>query len=160
MTVPSWSYAFLKARRSSEAALECVTFFHPMIQTFRIVKNDVDIISRGDTFKRSWFQCAVINDNDEPARATMTVPNLGIGRDIGWELRKIVGPLRVTLEVLSSADLENPIYRAPGLLLAKIKINQNNITGDLTRHDYSTETFGKVLVTPAKFPSLLRAYQG
>lgn len=150
---PAWTAAFLKARRSASPMLECLTFFHPMIETFRIVKNDVSIVSRGDTFNRSWFELAVINNNDQQPRATLSVPNLP-SRKLAFELRKLVGPLKVTIEVLSAANLDEPFYVAAELMLKKIKINANTITGDLVRHDYGSESFGKIVVSRTKFPSI------
>lgn len=154
MTTPSWTAAFLKARRGSSAMLECLTFFHPTIQTFRMVKNDRDIISRGETFNRSWFDVAVINNNDQQPRAALTVPI--INSPLAREVMKLNGsPLKCTIEVLSSAHLDEPFYIAAELLLTKIKIIPNqSMTGDLTRHDYGAEAFGKILVTQARFPAI------
>lgn len=153
MTLPSWSAAFLKARRSSTPILECLTFFHPMMETVRIVKNPVEIVSRGDTFNPSWFELAVINSNDQQPRASLTMPNLP-SRRLGLALKGLVGPLKCTIELLSAAQLDEPFYTAAELMLKKIKIGRTTISGDLVRHDYGSESFGKILVSRAKFPSI------
>lgn len=152
--LPSFAQAWLQARETSEAALCLVTVHHPMIETFRLVKNTEDVVSRGDTFSASFFELDIINDDDQPPRATLTIPN--VDRAIGIELRKLTGPPEVTIEVVASAHLDEPIYRAARLELRAITIDPLAISGELVRADYGTEQCGTVRITPSRAPALFR----
>jgi hypothetical protein len=154
MPLPSFAQAWLQARETSEAGLCLLTIHHPMMETFRLVKNTASIVSRGDTFAASYFDLDVVNDDDQPARATLTIPN--VDRSIGIELRKLVGPPEVTIEVVGAAHLDEPIYRAARLEVRNISLDPLTISGDLVRHDYGAEICGTIKITPARAPALFR----
>lgn len=155
MVLPSFAQAWLQARETSEAALCLLTIHHPMIETFRLVKNTVNIVSRGDIYNASYFDLDVINDDDQPPRARLTLPN--VDRSLGIELRKLVGPPEITLEVVGSAHLDQPIYRAARLEARNISLDPLVISGDLMRHDYGSEQCGTIKITPARAPALFRS---
>lgn len=154
MTLPTFAQAWLQARESSEAALLAITIYHPMMETYRFVRNTADVVSRGDTFTACTFDLAILNDNDQPPRATLTFPN--VDRIIGIKLAEIVGPPQVTIEVLASAHLDEPVTRAARLKLKNVSVDPLVLTGDLTRGDDGTETCGTIRVTPARCPALFR----
>lgn len=154
MPLYSWDQAWLQARASADAALCLLTIYHPMMETFRFVKNTEDVVSRGDIYSACYFDLNILNDNDQPPRATLTFPN--VDRIIGIRLAKIVGPPQITLEVVSSAHLDEPIYRAARLKLVDVDIDPLVLTGTLMRADEGTETCGTIRVTPARCPALFR----
>lgn len=149
-----WDQAWLMAMESPDAMLFFLTVYHPMIETFRMVRNNVDIVSRGDTYHKSWFQIDILNDNDQMPKAQIAIPN--IDRTISIELQKLIDPAFMTLEVASSAYLDNPIARAALLELKLINIEPFVITGLLSRIDHSQEIIGTKYVVPSKFPGLFR----
>lgn len=151
---PAWARAFFNARRSGEALLETVTLYHSMIETFRMVKNPLPVTSGGNVYNAAWFEVAILNDNDQPPRATITLAHMGT--KIVQELKKLINPPHVTLQVLNSAHLDEPVYRAAWMELHAIKVEGNVLSGDLVRHNYAGESFGTILVSEAKFPSLFR----
>lgn len=154
LDLPSWARAWLQARRSGEALIEALTLYHPMIETFRMVKNPLPITSRGNVYNASWFTLAILNDNDQPPRASISLVHTGT--KIVHELRKLVNPPYLTLEVLNAAHLDEPVYRAAWLELHQIRVEGNVLTGDLIRHNYAGESFGKIFVSETRFPSLFR----
>ena len=154
MPLPTFAQAWLQARESADAALIFLTIYHPMMETFRFVRNPVAIVSRGDTFASSYFDLAILNDNDQLPRATLTFPN--VDRIIGIKLGEIVGPPQITIEVVSSAYLDEPIMRAARLKLQSVEVDPLVLTGELSRVDDGTETCGTIRVVPAKFPALFR----
>jgi len=157
MALYSWDQAWLQARETADAALCLLTIHHPMIETFRLVRNPVAITSRGDVYSPSYFDINVVNDNDQLPRATISIPGLGdVGRKINFELAKLVDPPEISIEVISSAHLDEPIYRAARLELRAIHIDELTISGELGRTDYGTETCGTIRVVPSKFPALFR----
>lgn len=154
MPLPSFAQAWLQARESSEAALLAITIFHPMMETYRFVRNTENVVSRGDTFTACPFDLAILNDNDQPPRAMLTFPN--VDRIIGIKLAEIVGPPQVIIEVLASAHLDEPVTRAARLRLQNVSVDPLVLSGDLVRIDDSTETCGTIRVVPSKFPALFR----
>lgn len=155
MPLPSFAQAWLQARESADAGLCLLTIYHPIMETFRFVKNTEAVVSRGDTFAACYFDLAVLNDNDQLPRATLTFPN--VDRIIGIKLAQIVGPPQITIEVVSSAHLDEPIMRAARLKLQSVDVDPLVLTGELSRVDDGTETCGTQRVVPAKFPALFMA---
>ena len=154
MPLYSWDQAWLQARETSEAALCLLTVTHPSINTIRLVKNTVDITSRSAIYSASYFELDVINDNDQPPRATIALPN--VDRAIGIMLMGLVDPPTVKLEVISSAHLDEPIYVADKLFVQNITIDPITISGELIRQNYSSEVCGTIRVTPARCPAIFR----
>lgn len=154
MVLPTYAQAWLQARETSEAGLCLLTIHHPMMETFRLVKNTADIVSRGDTYSKAPFDLDVPNDDDQPIRSTLALPN--VDRAIGIELRKIVDPVKITFELVGAAHLDQPVYRAALLEIRNIKVDELTISGDLMRHDDGAETCGTKKITPALAPALFR----
>ncbi len=154
MTLPTFAQAWLQARESADAALCLLTIYHPMMETFRFVRNTENITSRGDVYTACPFDLDILNDNDQPPRATLTFPN--VDRAIGIKLSEIVGPPQITIEVVSSAHLDEPIMRAARLRLQNVNIDPLVLSGDLLRIDGGTEVCGTIRMTPARAPALFR----
>lgn len=154
-TLTSLQQAWLQARESADAALCLLTIYHPMMETYRFVRNTANVTSRSDVYTACPFDLDILNDNDQPARATLTFPN--VDRAIGIQLALLDGPPQVTIEVVSSADLDAPITRAARLKLKNVTVDPLVLSGDLIRVDDSSETCGTIRVVPAKFPALFRA---
>lgn len=145
---------WLMARKASEADLILLTIFHPMMETLRLVKNRVAIVSRGQTFEPSWFDLDIVNDDNEFAKSQLTVPN--VNRVISKTLRNIIGPAEVTIEVVNSSLLDTPFHRAARFKLRNINVDPNFVTGDLSRGDENSETCGTIKMTPSRAPAIFR----
>lgn len=152
--MPSFAPAWLKARETGEAALLLLTITHPMREPVRLVRNSAAVTSRGETYSAAWFEADVINDNDGQPRAELTVPN--VDRAIGFWADGLDGPPEVTLEVVGSDHLDEPIYRAARLELRNIEIQPMTVRGQLASRDYSAEPCGTIYVSPGRFPGLFR----
>lgn len=145
---------WLTARQASEADLILLTIDHSMMETFRLVRNRQDVVSRGLTFSKSWFELDIVNDDDQIAKSRLTIPN--VDRLIGNTLRSVIGPPEVIIEVINSALPNNPFYRAARLKLRNVNRDPNFLTGDLSRGDENTEICGTIKITPARAPALFR----
>lgn len=152
--LPSFAQAWLQARESADAGLCLLTVYHPMMETYRFVRNTEDITSRGDVYTACPFDLDILNDNDQPPRATLTFQN--VDRAIGIQLAQLVGPPQVTIEVISSAHLDDPIMLAARLKLKNVNVDPLVLSGDLLRVDDSSEVCGTKRVVPAQFPALFR----
>jgi hypothetical protein len=155
MPITSVDQAWLQARETADPGLCLLTIFHPMMETFRFVRNTENVVSRGDTYTACPFDLDILNDNDQPPRATLTFPN--VDRAIGIQLAQIVGPPQITIEVASFARIDAPIMRAARLKLKNVNVDPLVLTGDLMRVDEGQETCGTIRVTPARCPALFRA---
>lgn len=151
-----WAVEWLTARQSSEADLVMLEIYHPMMETFRLVRNRVDVVRLGQTFSKSWFELDILNDDDEIVRSQLILPN--VSRKIGNALRSVIGPPEVNIIVINSANPNSnpPPYRAARLKLRNINRDPNFLTGDLSRGDENTEACGTIKLTPAIAPALFR----
>lgn len=153
--LPSWAQAWLQARESSDAALVLLTITHPEWgDPVRLVRNTEDVTSRGYTYSRAPFDVDVVTDDDQPPRATLTVPN--VDRSIGELCLSLSSPPLVAIEVISTAYPDEPIYRAARLELRNVRIDPLSVSGDLAVRDYSQEICGIIVMTPARAPALFR----
>lgn len=152
--LPSWAPSWLQARHTADAAIPLLEVFHPQIEVLRFARNTVDIVSRGNTYSASMFDFDIINDNDRPARSQIIFPN--VDPVIGKTLKSLIGPARITIEVINAAEPEEPVYRAALLKLKNIQVDPLTVTGELVRNDDATEICGTIRVVPSKFPALFR----
>lgn len=154
-TLPSWATAWLLARETGEAALALLTLTHTdWGAPYRLARNPLGVTSQGQDYAAAWFDVDVVNDDGEPPRATLTIPN--VDRSIGRMVMGLASPPEVAIEVVGSDHLDEPIYRAARLELRAIKIDKMALTGTLVTRDFSTETVGTIHVTPGRFPALFR----
>lgn len=155
LALPSFAPAWLLARESGEAALLLLTISHPMRGApVRLARNAAAVTSRGETYAAAWFEADVVTDMDGPPRAELTIPN--VDRAIGFWADGLDGPPEVTLEVVASDHLDEPVYRAARLQLRNVEILPMTVKGQLTSRDYSSEPCGTIHVNPGRFPGLFR----
>lgn len=160
MPLPAFADAYLRALRSDDAAVLLATINHPSWGTIRLVKNTADVVSRGDTFKRSWFTVDLPTDNDQVPKCTFLIPNVTNpvdGFNIGQAVLRIIDAPIVALEVVALSHPDEPIMRVARLELRNFQVGPINVSGELWGKDYSSEPFGTIVVTPARFPALFRA---
>lgn len=146
---------WLIARQHADADLLMLTVFHPMIGVYRFVRNNIDVVSRGQTFSKCWFQLDIINDDGASVRSTLTFPHLG--KDIAKQLRTLVGAPECTIEVVNSAEPDDPVYRAARLKMRNINKDPIFFSSDLQRGDDNSEICGTIRMTPSRAPALFRA---
>lgn len=154
MSTPTWAEAWLMARQSDDPALLLVTIMHPALETYRLVRNTEDFVSRGLTFRAAWFEVDWVNDDGNVPRVTLSVPN--IDPDIGRKILRQSTPLEVTLEVVAVSAPNEPLATVPRLDLRAITVDPLVITGTLLGKDHSAEPLGTITVLPANFPALFR----
>lgn len=90
--MPEWVDAWAMAKRSDDPTLLLVTITHPNFETVRLVNNTEDFVSRGETYKASWFEVDWVNDDGEMPRCSLSVPNV-VPAEIGQRyLGQVVVP--------------------------------------------------------------------
>jgi len=154
-SLPSWSHAWLLARESGDAAIALATITHPEWGApIRLARNTADVLSRGITFQKAYFEIDLVTDDDNPPKAQFSVPN--VDREIGLKFLNLTAPPEVAIEIVSSAYLDEPIYRAARLEIRNVLITSIQISGELASRDYSTEPLGTIVMTPSRAPALFR----
>lgn len=152
---PSWGHAWATARFSSDPACMLVTITHPEVETVRLARYPVDVVSRGETFHASWFEPEWVNDDGQLPRCTLSFPNID-RRQIGQRyIQKATAP-EVTIEIIAISHPDEPLRAVHGLDLRAISIDPISISGDLVGKDHSSEPVGRRTVIPAGFPALFR----
>lgn len=154
MVLPAFADAWLRAERSSDAAVLLATITHSSWETLRLAKNTDDVVSRGLTFTKTFFNTDLVTDNDQVPRVVFSIPN--IDPEIGRRISRVIDPPEVTLEVISLAYPDEPIERVARLQLRNVTINPIEVSGELWGYDYSSEPVGTIAVTPTNFPAMFR----
>lgn len=154
MTTPTWAEAWLLARASDDPAVMLVTIMHPALETIRLVRDTVSLVSRGETFNASWFEIDWVNDDGSLPKCSLSVPN--VDPEIGRKYLRQSTPPEVTLEIVAVSLPDEPIATVPRLDLRSIRIDALAVTGELVGKDHSAEPLGTIMVLPSNFPALYR----
>lgn len=151
-----WVKDWLTARAHADADVALLTIVHDMMETLRLARSPLAIVSRGVTFEKAWFECDVLNDDQELPRAQLSIPD--VDRRYTDLIRTLIGAPEVTLEVINSANPDAmPVpYRAARLKFRNISRDKIFLTGDLSRGDDNSEDCGTIKMTPARAPAMFR----
>ena len=118
--------------------------------SLRMVRNSVDVTSRGNLFKAAWFEPSLPGSGDEVPRVTLSIPN--VDGEIGQAVADISQPLGVTLELVRPTDFDRVIVRVARLKLRRAHFDALQVTGELSVADMGTEPLGFVRMTEWAFP--------
>lgn len=153
--MPGWVDAWAMARRSDDPTLFLVTITHPNFEAVRLVNNTEDFVSRGETYKASWFEVDWVNDDGEMPSCSLSVPNV-VPAEIGQRyLGQVVAP-EASLEIVAVTEPDVPIRRVARLELRGLSVDPVVVTGVLSGKDHSSEPLGTIVVLPSNFPALFR----
>lgn len=155
IAIPSWADGWALARASDDPGLMLVTITHPTQEVVRLVNNPTDFVSRGLTYKASWFEVDWVNDDGELPKASLSIPNI-IPKDVGQRyLGQTIKP-EASLEVVAVSHPDEPIIRVARLELIGLRVDPAAVTGDLVGKDHSSEPLGTIVVLPSNFPAMFR----
>lgn len=154
----------------AEAALADVVLFFVelthanMEQPIRLVSDGVDYMCGGKLWTGIPFDITILSDGEQVPRGEITVQN--VDRLIGESILDVVGEVRVTIEIRTSADfdldtdpreeIETSIvhYRAPLLYLTGVTIDSMSVTGELRSWDFTQESYPAMSATKDRLPGL------
>ena len=155
MTTPAWADAWLKLRVSDDPAVLLATITHPALDTVRLVRDVNDLVSRGETFKASWFEIDWVNDDGNAPRVQFSIPNVNpreVGQRYLWQSTRP----EVTLEVVALSLPDDPIGRVARLEMTDLQVDAAVVQGTLLGKDHSAEPLGTIHILPARFPAFFR----
>lgn len=137
------------------AYLVLVTITHPdLTETLRVTSDNVDTISRGNTFVSYPFNLAMPTDTpDAPPRTVITIDN--VSRKIADALRSIVDAAKLTIECVRSTALDTVEFSYDEFLLTNVKGDVFQVSGDLGIEDITAKPFPAKTYNPARFQGLV-----
>lgn len=150
------------AQETGEAFLILLTISHPDLSVpVRLVYNETNIVSRGETFFRAAFQIILPDDSEDVPTTTIRVdnvaavdPNDGQEKRVSDYVRLLQSPPTVTLEIVlgSSPDvLEGGPY---DMVLQRADYDALEVTGELGFDDMLNEPYPGDSFTPSLYPGL------
>lgn len=142
----------LYAQESSDPFLTLLTIYFPS-NTIRLVKNNQDIISRGNTYTATFFEITLPRDDGESLQqVTLTIDNVGL--ELINYIRTITEPVTILLEsVLASAP--NVVQLSvTDLKLSQITYDAFTISSILIYDDILSTGIPDELYAPNTYPGL------
>jgi len=144
----------IHGQETQEVFIVLLTIDHDdLVAPIRVCGNDVDMISRGESFLAYPFELKLPDDNDNQApRAHLTIDN--VGQQIIQTIRLIRSAPTVLIEIIRAADADIIEAQFPDFKFVNIQYNALTIQGDLTVENFTAEPFPAGQFTPSEFPSM------
>lgn len=169
------------AQATGDVILIFVTISHPtLVDPIRVVSEDEGGVSYfngavvnyrydGNLYLGCPFKLTFVTDNDQPAQAQVTVPN--VDRVIGEKVLGLTSPPTFDIAVMMASNFDdlydednarNPIgtpdidVEANFLFLRNVKGNVMQLTGDLMTYDIGNEPYPPIRTIKSKTPALYR----
>lgn len=154
MTLSDTMRGAMFAEETGDGLLALLTISHvDLAAPIRVVHNQVDITSRGDTFTAFPFELVLpTNSPDSPPRARLTIDN--VSREIGQAIRTVSSAPTVLIEVVRISDNDAVELSFPALKLKNVRFDVAKVTGDLVSEDLQLEPYPAYAFSPAHFPGL------
>jgi hypothetical protein len=110
-------------------------------------------ISRSNTFVYMPFELALPQDEAETVpKMVMRVQN--VSGEIGWWLRSSLVTPKVTVEVVTSSDLDTVIASFPDFDLKSFQGGTMEVSGEIVLSNLEFEPFPAGTFNPSQFPGL------
>lgn len=153
-TLSSGAVRALTAHETEEVFLTLLTIRHIDLDSpIRIVANNQDIVSRGDSYLALGFEITLPQDDGETIpQVQLSIDN--VDREITETIRSLTSSPSITLEVImaSSPDaVELVIY---DMMLDSVTYDDTTITGSLVVEDILNQSFPSSVIDPQQYKGL------
>ena len=151
-TISQTGLASMHAVSTAEVWLVLLTLSASGMQTIRVVNNNENVISGGNTFLAFPFEISLPSeDSDSPPRAYLRIDN--VDRQIVAAVRALTVTPEVRIDVIRASAPDAPEITFTGLFLRNVQYDAGYVSGELTYDSIFTEpvTF---TMTPSRFPGL------
>ncbi len=140
----------------SDLPLVLLTIDHDDIDpAIRVVNNNVDIVSNGDTYTAFPFEITLPDNlGDATPRAKLRIDN--VSREIGQAIRLISTPADVTIQVVRQDALDTVEMTWPAMRLTNVRYTALTVEGDLEFENLTREPYPAHTFSPAEFPGLVQ----
>ena len=154
MTLSDTARGVMFAQETDDGLLALLTISHvDLAVPIRVVHNQVDVVSRGNTFTAFPFNLVLpTSEPDSPPKAQLTIDN--VSREIGQAIRTISSAATVLIEVVRIKALDTLELSFPTLKLQNVRFDVAKVTGDLVSEDLQLEPYPAHTFSPAEFPGL------
>lgn len=154
----------LEAANAADLAIIFATITHPDLEAALTVNSDIaDYVLGGVTFLGTAFSCALLTDDDQPPKATVSIQN--VDRAIGEAVQLLSSSPKIKLEIYARSDFDGgtprlPVstpsvqYSAQGLFLTNVTCDAMGFTADLTTYDIASEPWPAIRSTVDRLPGL------
>lgn len=142
----------MHAPESGEVWLVLLTISNPGMTTIRVVSNNEDITSRGNTYLAFPFEIELPGqDPDSPSSARLRIDN--VDKRIVEAVRSITTPPNVTIEVVLASQPDTVEIAYSDLTLRSVEYDADSVRGELTFESIFSEPV-TLTITPNRFPGL------
>lgn len=143
----------LFAQETGETILFLLTISHAQLaQPIRIVQNNENIVSNGNTFTAFPFDISVPDDrDDELSQITCRIDN--VDRQLMEAARTITSAADVTFSIILASE-PNTLAFSQDFKMQEVTVDEQVVTGVLTRAPLADEPFPGYNFVPSKFPGL------
>ena len=153
------SVSFIQTINDLEAGVACfflVTFEHDSFASpIRIVNNNADIISRGDTFTAFAFDLTLsVDDGKTLPSLVITMDN--ISRDLIREIWELPSPPSMLLEIILSSDPDFVEIAFPDMLATGITYDTSTIRTTVTVANILNKKYPAERITAANYLGLFQ----
>lgn len=151
-TLSSAAVAAINAQESSEVWLVLLTMSNAGMTTIRVVNNNEDVVSRGNTYQAFPFELELPGeDPDSPSSARLRIDN--VDKRIVEAIRSITTPPQITLEVILASQPDTVEISYSDLSLRSVDFDADSVRGELTFESIYSEPV-TLTITPNRFPGL------
>ncbi len=144
----------IHAQETSATALVLLTVTGVGIGTpLRFVNNQLDVVSRGNTYLAVAFQVSLPDERDDaPSRVALSIDN--VDRSLVATIRNLVAPPQIAMEIIL-ASVPDTVEAGPfNFSLRNVDYTADTISGELFFEDFLNEGFPAESFTPASTPGL------
>lgn len=149
----SAAVAAANAQYTDKVWLMLLEITHATLTTpIRVVNNNEDIVSNGNTYLKAAFDMPLPDEIDESPSVQIVIDN--VDRLIVDSARSISSPATVTLSVVL-ADTPNVIEAGPFLMqLVRVSYDKLKVTGTLIYEDILNDQFPAQTFNTARYPGI------
>lgn len=152
-TLSTAGYAAVNAQETGEVFHMLITVANSNGPPIRMTTNSEDVVSRGNTFLAYPFALELPTDEaGNISEARLSIDN--VARALVDEIRGLVEPLVLTIEVVTESTPDTVEYSAEDYRLKNVNSDAITISGTLTQENYLTEPYPKDIMSGATFPGL------
>lgn len=143
----------LMAQETDAVFLILLTIEHETLATpIRVVNNNVNIVSRGNTYQAFAFDITLPNDDEGLPVAKLTMDNIGL--ELIETIRTIKSNPTVTIEIIlanSPDTVELAIY---DMTLKSVQFNAYTVSGDLIVEDILNQPLHGSMIDSSQYRGL------
>lgn len=149
--------AAITAQETGEALLPLLTISHPDLAVpLRLVRNQVDVTSRGETYTAFAFDVTLPDDvDDHPPRASLVIDNISL--ELVDLMRSLREPPEMLLELVFAGTPDTVEASWQAFLLDQPSWDAKTIEASLVLEETLLEEVPFHAFTPGFFPGVFKA---